>query len=260
MLLHSVLLPALLVAFEQGLPLGAWAAMHAGSAHPDWRNSLSHNPALAAAAPRWAAATGYWRPHGLEGVDHFGLAGAAGLGSWSCVAGFSQLGFDRYHERDLGVAGAYRAFTGLSVGAAGHLLTVGSGSAGTEAIVAFDAGVAWQAGRLRVAAAASRLNVPRLAGGDELPAVLRAGIAAEPFDDLAVALDAATTGSDPELGLGLELRLLPQLAARCGGRYPPLGYSAGLGLAAGPVAVDYSFRYHAELRDSHIFGLQVRCW
>ncbi|MFO7674944.1 MAG: hypothetical protein R6X12_01300 [bacterium] len=258
--MQSAFLLAALAAFEAGLPFGSAAAMLAGGAHPDWRSALSHNPALAVAAPRLAAATGYWRPHGLEGVDHFGLGGAASFERWSCVAGASQLGYDRFRERDFGLAGAFRPAAGWSVGAAAHLLTVTAGTERTEAAVALDAGVTWAGRRLRVGAAGGRVNAPRFAGGDELPATVRAGFAAEPFDDLTAALDVGWSVADPEVALGLELRLLPQLALRCGGRWPPLGYSAGLGFAAGPVGVDYALRYHAQLRDSHIFGLRVQCW
>lgn len=250
----------LLASFESGLPLGGSAAMLAGNAHPDWRHALTHNPSLASDAPRWAVTAGYSRPYGLAGVNQARLAGAAGFGRWSVVAGVGQLGFDRYYEREFGLAGAFRLSRGVTFGAAGNLLAVSSSPVSSDAAVALDAGVTLGAGRYRFAAAAARFNRPRFAHGDELPAQLRCGLVAEPLEDLAAALDIGWDGTDAELALGLELRLLPQLAARCGGSYPPLGYAAGLGLSAGPVTADYAFRYHAQLRDSHILGLSLSCW
>lgn len=262
MILVLLLLP---VAFEQPLPLGASSAMFAGAA-TDWRHSLTHNPALPSLGPRQGLAAGYWRPHRLEGVNQAGLAGVLGFERWSVLAGFNRLGFDRYHETEIGIAGAYRVWParaarpGLALGVSGNLLAVTTDPSRLEAVAAFDAGMILDAGPVRLAGSVSRFNRPRFQNGDELPAAVRVGLAVRPLADLVTAFDFSWERTDPELALGLEMRVLPILTLRCGGRYPPLGYAAGLELAAGPVAVEYAVRYHPQLRDSHILGLGLACW
>jgi len=255
-----MLLLLLVAAFEPMLPLGPAAAMNAGTAHPHWQNAFGRNPALAASSPWLALGGGYWRPYGLEGVDQAGLSAAAGFERWAAMLGISQFGFDRYRERDFAVLGAFRAFPTVAVGAAAHLLTVTTSPVRTEAVVALDAGAAWSVGFLHLGVAANRFNLPRLANGDLLPATVRAGLSAEPLEDFAVALDAAWSEYGGETSAGFELGLLPQLKLRFGVGYPPLEYAAGLGVVAGPVEVDYAFRYHPQLRDSHILGLRFSWW
>lgn len=255
-----MLLLLLVVAFEPVLPIGPAAAMHAGTAHPHWQNAFGRNPALAVSAPRLAFGVGYWRPYGLEGVDQVGLTAAAGFERWAVALGISQLGLERYRERDWTVAGSFRVFPTVSVGAAAHLLTVTTSPARTEAVVALDAGAVWSVGSLHLGVAADRFNLPRLANGDLLSATVRAGLTAEPLEDFAVTLDASWSEHGGAAAAGFELILIPQMRLRCGVSYPPLAYAAGLGITAGPVEVDYALRYHPQLRDSHILGLRLSWW
>jgi hypothetical protein len=199
----------------------------------------------------------YSRPYGLDGLDWGQLAGGVRHGTWAWGVGITSLGLDRYRESDVQVAAGLELPGDVRGGIAIHWMMVDRGPLGIDGVPSFDLGVAWQRGILSVGAAGRRINLPRFDSGDELPLVLLAGAALQPVDELEVAADLRREGSEYKLGLGTEFRIVPVLAIRVGGAYEPLQYAAGVGIAVGPLRLDYSYRFHPQLKDTHSIGVRT---
>ena len=254
----SILLTALILfAFEFDMPAGPAASMLAGGAVPDWQGSLTLNPALVVHVHGWSLAGSYCRPFGLDGINWARVTGSGSGGSWALAAALTDLSFDRFHELDVQLAGGLSLSGGLTAGAGLHCLAVDKHRSGIDVAPTLDLGVHWQRAGFQLGVAVRRVNVPRFANGDELPYTALVAVAGRPVETLLLASD-LTYAQDVFAGsLGAEFRLIPQLGLRVGMRWPPLGYGAGVELQFGPVGLDYAYRYHMQLRDTHVIGLRV---
>jgi hypothetical protein len=126
-----------------------------------------------------------------------------------------------------------------------------------DVVPAFDAGVCWRSGRVRVGAAGLRLNSPRWHDGTELPPRVVLAGSWQPVDEALLALDLGREGSDEDAAFGAEFRLIPELALRLGVAVVPLRFAAGLGAAVGPLGFEYAYQFHPVLKDTHVFGLRA---
>ena len=250
------ILLGLLAAFEFSAAAGPAAAMVAGGAIADWRGAASANPALAAACGRFNAAMSYEQPYALAGLKHAGAQAGASFGRIAIVAAGSDLGLESYHEYDLGLALATSVLQSGTFGVGAHALAIRSGG-DVEFAPAFDAGGCWDFGRVRVAVSGTRLNGPRLGGAGDLASTIMLSAAWRPVDELLLAGDLVRDGSNDEVRLGGEFRIIPALGLRAGLGTAPLRYAAGVAATAGPVVLDYAFHLHPVLGGSHHLGLQL---
>jgi hypothetical protein len=115
--------------------------------------------------------------------------------------------------------------------------------------------VLWQRGTFSLGAAASRLNRPRFAAGDELGLRLAAGGAWVPLPELLLAADVAREDEVEQVLAGVEFRPLDFLAVRGGVQTEPLLFAAGFGVRVRGLVLDYACRFHPELGETHVFGL-----
>jgi len=248
----TVLVPLLAAAFEfsAGSP-ESWA-MLAGSAASDWQAFSCMNPAAVCAAGRFGAGAAYCQPFRLEGVNWARASAGASRGRWAAGLAAASLFSSGYHENDWQVAFGGRPLSSLSVGIGVHLLTVAS-----MAAPAFDAGVVWETGNLRVGASGMRVNVPRFANGDELPLRLTLGASARPVPPLLLCLDLSREGRTETAALGAEFNLVPPLDLRAGASYEPLTYGLGFGVHVGFATLDYAYRFHPQLKETHLIGVSA---
>lgn len=248
------ILLCLLTAFEFSAVAGPAAAMVAGGAIADWRGASVANPALAAASGRFNAAMSYEQPYALAGLKYVGAQAGASFGRVALVAVGSDLGLESYHEYDLGLALATGVLHSGTFGVGVHALVVRR-TGDVEFAPALDAGGCWDFGRVRVAVSGTRLNGPRLGGAGDLASIIMLSAAWRPVDELLLAGDLVREGSDEELRLGGEFRIIPALGLRAGIGTAPLRYAAGVAATAGPLTLDYAFHLHPALGSSHQFGL-----
>jgi len=247
----------LLSAFEFPGYSGRAAEMVAGAAVPDGQHSFFLNPALAGDDGRIQAGICYSRPYGLPGLACTRAAGGWSSGRLAAGVGFTSLGLDRYREQDAQVVVGGTPAAGVAVGLGIHALIVSAGPGYGDVVPAFDAGVCWHSGRVRVGAAGLRLNSPRWHNGSDLQSRFVLAGSWQPVDEALLALDFGREGSDEDAALGAEFRLIPQLALRLGLGVVPMRLAAGLGAAVGPLGFDYAYQFHPVLKDTHIFGLRV---
>lgn len=246
----------LLAAFEWPVPAGVDGAMLAGLAYGDWRQAMRASPAAVRHSGRASAAVAYGRPYGLEGL-HAGVFGAAARWrGWACGVAVSSLGLGRYRELDQAVCAAALLPGSLAAGLGLHGLFVQAGPGGPDFAPSVDAGLEWTSGRLNLAAGVRRLNRPRFGNGDEPGAEAYAGAAWRPAGGLTLAADVERLQGVELVRLGAEFAPVPALRLRCGLGTEPLSYAAGVGLAAGPLGLDYAFRFHPALAATHLLALQ----
>ncbi len=247
----------LVMAFEFSPPAGKAGGMLAGAAVADWQNSFVLNPALVMEADRFQTGLVYSRPYGLDHVDWGRICAVLGRERWSGGVSINSLSFADYRESDLqlnlGIEPAARVTAGLGV----HLMVRDMGRFGIDAVPAFDLGVNWQTGVLCLGAAGFRLNLPRFGNGDELPLRLVLAGSLRPVETLLLALDVSRAGEEESVAFGMEFCLIPPIDLRIGVGYEPLSYGAGLGVRVGFLQVDYSYRFHPQLKETHILGMQA---
>ncbi len=252
----TVLLPLLLAAFEFSAGSARSWSMLAGAAAGDWQAFARQNPAAAACADRLVVGVAYCQPYRLAGLNWGQVGAAARSGRWAAGLAAASLLSQGYRENDWQVVLAARPLASLCAGVGVHLLSVsGTGLAGAAA-PAFDAGLTWEGSSIRVSASGMRVNVPRFANGDEVPLRVTLGAAARPVEPLLLCLDLSREGSVETAALGAEFNLVPPLDLRAGVSYEPLCYALGFGVRVGFVTLDYAYRFHPQLKETHLVGIQ----
>jgi len=231
--------------------------MLAGAAVADWGNSFSHNPALMSHTTAVRGGLTYCRPYGLEGLDWVRGCIGVGLGCWSGGFGLSSMSFAGFRETDIEVGIAAEPMHSLAAGLGVHALAVDFGGSGADVAASFDVGLAWHSGIVGFGVAARSVNSPRFENGDGIPVRLVLAGSVKPAESFLLALDLCKTGSDEGACLGMEFDFLSQLHLRAGIASQPLLYAAGVGVDVGPAVVDYTCRFHPQLKETHVVGLQA---
>jgi len=254
-MLAGVIATVLTIAFEFQPAGGAADALLASGTGDDWRSQFPGNPALGVVVPGCATALAYCRPYGLAGVD-WGRA-SAGLtrGAWSGGLSLSTLSFAGYRESDCQANLAARCTPEVAVGFGLHWYSIAA-EGSREGLPGFDAGLCWRTGRFQAGLAVLRANSPMCGGAALSPVVVVAG-AVRPADDVGILLDVRRTDGPISLLLGAEFDVADEIRFRAGVGTRPLNYAAGLRLALGSLALDYSCRFHPALTDAHVLGLEV---
>mgnify|MGYP003681881136 CR=1 FL=1 len=247
----------LATAFEFLVPTGNAGGMIAGGAVADWQNLFLQNPALIMEAERFQAGLAYSRPYGLDCVDWGRICAVVRKERWGSGVGFGSLSFGNYRESDLQLNFGVEPIKQVKAGLGMHLMAVDIGRYGVDVVPAFDLGFAWQAGVFRLGAAGFRTNLPRFRNGDELPGRFVLAGAMRPVETLVLALDLSREGGKESAAFGMDFRLVPPLELRIGVGYEPLLYAAGFGIRVGVFKIDYAYRFHPQLKETHIFGMQA---
>ncbi len=229
--------------------------MIAGGAVDDWRNAFCHNPAFVTYNGRVGMFVEYCRPFGLSGVDQLQLAVSGKQGRWAVAAYGSRTSLARYQEIATSVVVGYSPVDSLAVGTAGRFLTAETFGSTMDAVVSFDLGASWRRGVYAIAASALGVNEPRFANGDVVSLRPNLSFSFRPAIHLLLAFDVSKSNSDEQMAFGMELNIAPPLDLRVGIGYKPLFYGAGIGLRTGVISVDYSYRYHTRLQETHFLGL-----
>ncbi|MCF7912161.1 MAG: hypothetical protein K9M99_06515 [Candidatus Cloacimonetes bacterium] len=121
--------------------------------------------------------------------------------------------------------------------------------------------------RTRLAFTVSNLNNPAFGKEDdeELAQKMAIGIAYEPYPDVVTAIEMKKTyglggveGEKTELHTGMEFKINELLTLRAGLRTQPVSYSAGAGIHAYGVQIDYGYNTHAVLSGTHHIGLSYK--
>ncbi len=252
-----VFLLLLLSAFEYPGLAGRSSAMLAGAAVSDGQHSFFLNPALIVSDRRLQGGVCYSSPYGLPGLS-WGRA----CGGWSSErvaagAGLAALRLGRYGEQDAQVVVGGTPTRSVAVGLGVHALIVSDAPNYHDIVPAFDAGVCWQSGRVRIGAVGLCLNSPRWHDGTEVPIRMVLGGSWFPVDEVLLAMDVSRERGEEAAAFGAEFRPVPQIGLRVGVGVVPLRHAAGLDATVGPVGLEYAYQFHPTLKESHVLGLRA---
>ncbi|HTW91048.1 MAG TPA: hypothetical protein VMH22_05005 [bacterium] len=257
MVASAVVLALALSAFEFPGCAGRASGMLAGAAVADGQHAFFLNPALIAADSRYQAGACCSRPYDLPGLSWGRVSGNWSSELVAAGVGFSALRLGQYGEQDAQVVVGGAPMRSLSVGLGIHALIVSDAPDYSDIVPAFDAGVCWRSGRVRVGAAGLRLNSPRWRDGTELPSRIVLAGSWHPVDEVLLATDLSRQQGEDDVTFGAEFRPVPQFGLRMGIGVAPLRYAAGLGATVGPVGFEYAYQFHPQLKETHILGLRA---
>jgi hypothetical protein len=180
------------------------------------------------------------------------------------AAGASTFGFEDYREVHLTAGYARGIALGTSrrlhVGAfARYVRTQLGGSYGQAGALGLSLGGLVQVlPALSFGAHATNVNAPRLAGRDELPQTLAAGLAYDATDRFRVVADVFKDIDFPlSARAGVEVAPVEALAVRAGVTTEPTRFSAGAGVRVGHLAADVAAEQHLDLGWSPSVALSV---
>jgi hypothetical protein len=171
------------------------------------------------------------------------------------------FGSKLYRESQFGLVWARAVRPDLSVGldirarwleienySSSHALTLTAGVAGRP-LEGLSIGAVWR-----------NLNEPRLTNyRDRIRASLALGVSAQVTGNGLVTADVIQEQHFPaELRVGAEVRVLPRLTLRVGGRAEPVRPAAGLQISFGRWSFVYAGDLHPDLGASHQVGLEIR--
>ncbi len=231
--------------------------MLAGGAVADWRHGLWLNPALVGVPSGSGFAAVGCRPYGLEGLTWVATALHLKQRRWGGSLGAGSLALGRFRESDVQfvLAGTPVARTWLGLGT--HVLVLNQDGANSDIALSLDVGGWYALGRFALGVAATNLNRPRWQDSDEQPGCLAASAAWQPVDELLLAADILRQAGSEAVASGVEFRLAPPLRLRAGVQTAPLQYAGGLEVRAGMLGLSYAWRFHPQLKDTHIVGVLI---
>jgi hypothetical protein len=226
------------------------------------------NPAATGYAPGMKVAMNYCRPFGLDdlGLLEIGLlkpipGGVIGLGG-------RRFGNQLYRELTLSLSWARPLGDRGALGVRLRGLQLAIRGYGSEITWCLDVGaIAALMPGVRCGLWVRNLSDGRLGAGKEgMPQTVVIGLAyrlnsrvllsADLLEDISDSSREGVLGGYPmEIRLGQEFHFLGPLCIRAGILDPPIRFSAGMGLRAGPLHLDYAWLSHQLLGGTHYFSM-----
>lgn len=226
----------------------AQATTAAPSARGPHANPAAHGPAQASSAAFYAQ-----EPFGMS-VLRYGAVGLSAPFQWgTLIGGGSTFGFEDYREihYTLGAARGVSFGTSRSVYLGlvlryHHTRIAGYGRAGG---LALNPGLLVKVlPSLHLGAHATNINGSSLTEGEPLPRTLALGVQYRAHDTVRILVDLFKDVVFPATArVGLEARPVDAFVLRAGGSTAPTRFSAGIGVALGPLEADLAAQQHQQL-------------
>ena len=182
----------------------------------------------------------------------------AGIGTFS--GSVERFGFELYSETDISAGFGSGTSTRFHYGLAVHLYHLGIAGYGAATAGAFDAGFSYSVSDdLLLGCSAANITGSRIgACRERIPQSLTFGAGYRPAAGLEIAADLERDPAYPlEFRLGAACEIFQCLSLRAGTTDRPSTYSAGMGLAADFIDIDYALTSHPELGVTHHFSITV---
>ncbi len=263
LLIIMVALPqALWGAFEPsaqgGRAAGMQGAMVACTNDP-W--AAFHNPALLATVTEPSLCLAFSPAlFGLKEITRISFSGVEPTTVGTFALSGSRFGFALYRELSAGLS--YGTMLGESMAIGGSLFSehLGIRNYGSAWTVVADLGAAFRINPWLTWGISVR-NVSASTIGDaseSLPEIMSTGFSSHPVREATISMDLVKDLRYPlEIRAGMEYVLLGLLSLRAGMATEPSCYSAGAGIRAGVVQLDYALGVHPVLGLSHQFSLSI---
>ncbi len=210
------------------------------------------------------AAVGFYhapQPFGLSELARSSVVAAMPTGWGTLGAAASRFGFALYNESVFSLSYGVNATDRLSFGVTVDYDLLVIRNYGRGSTIGVDAGIIVGLGHnFSWGFSALNLNAPAIGESNEkLPQVVMTGLRYRPFQAGAMEIDLQKdVRYSPELHIGAEYTILDVLSLRGGAASELSAYSAGVGIAIGPVQADYAVVSHLDLGLSHTFSVTIR--
>ncbi len=243
---------------QGGRAAGMQGAMVACTNDP-W--AAFHNPALLATAAEPSLSLAFSPSlFGLNEITRISFSCVEPTPVGSFALSGSRFGFALYRELSAGLG--YGTMVGESVAVGGSLLFehLGIRNYGSAWTMAADVGAAiWITPWLTWGMSVRNVGASTIGDASEsLPEIMSTGFSSHPVREATISLDLVKDLRYPmEIRVGMEYVLLGLLSLRAGMATEPSCYSAGAGIRAGVVQLDYALGVHLVLGLSHQFSLSI---
>lgn len=221
------------------------------------------NPAANADASEYSAVSYAQEPFGMS-VLRYGAVSVSAPAQWgTLIGGASTFGFEDYRELHVTGGGA-RSFS-FGTSRAVHLGLMLRYYHTRIAEYGRAGGIALNPGLLveilpsfHLGAHATNVNGATLTSGEPLPRTLAVGLQYRAHDDIRVLADLFKDVVFPAtLRVGIEARPVDVFVIRAGASTTPTRFTAGIGVALGPLEADLAAQQHQELGWSPSASLRV---
>ncbi len=246
----------LLLIFEFNEPGGPSSAYLANSSSITSFDATALNPAVLPKIGHHGLALVHTKPYSISSLTYNRI-----VINWRRPAlgfSFSSFGQTGYRENILSLASAFAINSNLSYGfiLKGYYLKIND--YGNDFFPSLNLSVLYCQYYYRLAAVIEDLNNPKSRSGDLIPVSLRIGGTLIPNQSLSFSIDILKTVGFERFFVGFEFNLLPIFSIRTGIATNPYLIAGGLGFFYKHFNLDYTYRYHPKLKETHILSLAIK--
>lgn len=197
-------------------------------------------------------------PYGLSELSNFYAAYSEPLPFGSAAIGAMTYGFRLYRENKVSLGFSFQYGDNIFLGAAANYKSVSISNYGNRGTLLFDLGlILILPGDFKFGF--SYRNITRNSFGfntDELPVVMQTGLSYRPINNLTISLAVEKDiRYDASPSLGINYRIIKNLAIRSGYAEGPPKFSFGVGIFYSFITVNYAVYTHQELGLTHQVGI-----
>ncbi|MEO0093711.1 MAG: hypothetical protein ABIK67_05600 [candidate division WOR-3 bacterium] len=242
--------------FEFYEPGGPGSSYFASTTNNSFYSATAINPAMLSRIDKSGIGLVICQPYGISNLTYSRLAG--NLNRPSLGLSLATLGQTGYHEYTFTFALSFPIDKYFSYGLIlkGYYLNIEN--YGDDLFFGLNLGLLYQQRTYRVGIVIEDLNKPRSYQGDLIITTLRIGATFLPTDNLTFSSDFLKNGDSEQLMGGVEFMLLPIFSLRIGLRTNPYQLALGFGIIAKHLNLDYTYRYHPSLKETHIISLAIK--
>jgi hypothetical protein len=139
------------------------------------------------------------------------------------------------------------------------------GSYGQSFIPAMNIGFSYQVNKISFGSVIENLNRPNNSTGENIPVQLLAGVVYEPVLDFLFGAEITKSAQGQNIAFGAEMKPLPAssehkrsepvLAIGLGAETSPFIVRGGLSVMIKNIELDYSIKFHSQLKQTSIFSI-----
>lgn len=172
--------------------------------------------------------------------------------------GISRLGQSGYQEYNLSLSAGFNVNNNLSYGFMLKGLYLDLFEYGQSFIPALNIGASYKIDRLEFGSVIENINNPSSRIGMDIPWAVLAGVIFQPVKEFLIGFDLHRTARDQDISIGTELKPLPVLAVRLGTKINPFTMSGGLGVTLKNVSLDYTVKFHSQLKETSVISFSFQ--
>lgn len=239
--------------FDFNEPGGPSSACFTGSTQISLYDATAVNPAILSRIEHPSLALVHTKPFTISTLNYNRLV--MNLNRPNFGFAVSSLGQTGYYEYCFSLATAFAVNNHFSYGLILKGNYVNIGEYGSDFLPSLNLGILYLNSNYRVAVVLEDVNNPKSRQGDLIPATLRIGGALTPTNNFSFSGDFLKSTTYERMLAGVNFVMVPMISLRAGVATNPYLLSAGFGVSFKTLSFDYAFRFHTQLKETHIISL-----